>query len=61
VVLITLSFEAVEHLLSPDKPEGGAVGSAIIIGSVCLLLAFFAIRQTTESFHKDLNYIEQLS
>jgi MFS family permease len=51
VVPITLSFKAL-------VPQVGLLASAMIVGSVCCLLAAFATWHVEESFSKDLNYYE---
>ncbi|HEX2899295.1 MAG TPA: MFS transporter, partial [Bacteroidia bacterium] len=51
VVPITLSFAALAKSV-------GSVWSAVIVGGVCMGLAFFAILMVKETFSKDLNYFE---
>lgn len=51
VVPITLSFKAL-------VPSMGLLGAAMIVGSVCCLLAVLATWYVEESFSKDLNYYE---
>lgn len=51
VVPITLGFKAMESTF-------GAIGSALIVGLICLVLAFIAILNVDETFAKDLNYSE---
>lgn len=51
VVPITLVFKYIAE-------KNGAVNSAWIVGSVCLLLAFFAMYQLKETFAKELDYLE---
>jgi putative MFS transporter len=50
-VPITMSFQAL-------KPTTGIISSAAIVGSTCLLIAFFAIRSLSESFHRDMDFYE---
>lgn len=51
VVPITLSFKAL-------VPSVGIVYAAVIVGTVCVALAFAGILYVKESFSKDLNYYE---
>ncbi|MBC7382982.1 MAG: MFS transporter [Bacteroidia bacterium] len=51
VVPITLSFAAI-------SAGNGPVWAALIVGMVCLLLAFAATLYIKDSFDKDLNYFE---
>ena len=51
VVPITLGFKYIAE-------KNGAVNSAWIVGSTCLLLAFFAMYQLKETFAKELDYLE---
>jgi MFS family permease len=51
VVPVTLSFKSLEA-------TQGNVNAALIIGGVCMLLAFVALAALPESFGKDLNYLE---
>jgi hypothetical protein len=50
-VPITLVFKYIAE-------KNGAVNSAWIVGSTCLLLAFFAMYQLKETFAKELDYLE---
>jgi len=52
VIPITKSFQ---YLV----PLAGLVGSTLIVGSVCLFLAFLSTLLLKESFNKDLDYIEE--
>jgi MFS family permease len=56
VVPITLGFTALT-----DKNIGGLSNShaALIVGSVCVILAIWGAYTVKESFHKDLNYVEK--
>jgi MFS family permease len=54
VVPITAAFAAL-------KDWGGTLESAIIVGLATLALALVSIVSLKESFHKDLNYIEEIS
>ncbi len=51
VVPITLSFKALESSV-------GSISGAVIVGVVCIVLAFIAILNVDETFGKDLNYTE---
>jgi len=53
VIPITASFKLMEAPL-------GTVGSALVVGVVCIGLAAFALRGLEETFAKDLDYIETL-
>jgi MFS family permease len=52
VVPLTLSFQAL-------KPDLGAVHSALIVGTVSIVLAYGALALLREPFGKDLNYLEE--
>jgi MFS family permease len=54
VVPITAAFAIL-------KDWGGTLESAIIVGLATLALALVSIVSLKESFHKDLNYIEEIS
>jgi MFS family permease len=56
VVPITLSFTALAEMKLSSTPNATA---AIIVGAVCILLAIWGTYTVKESFHKDLNYIEE--
>jgi hypothetical protein len=51
VVPITLSFKTL-------VPSVGIIYAALIVGTVCIVLAFAGILYVQESFSKDLNYYE---
>ena len=51
VIPITLSFKALEK-------TQGTIHSALIVGSVCISIAFISILYLQETFAKDLDYIE---
>lgn len=52
VIPITFSFQfAKEHL--------GIIQGAAVVGIVCLVIAFYALSHLEETFHKDLNYVEE--
>jgi MFS family permease len=53
VVPITLLYKTLEQVFYSK------VYSALTVGILCLLLAFFAIFSVRETFSKDLNYIEE--
>lgn len=52
VVLITLSFQEL-------KSTYGLVGSAYIVGFTTIAIALVALYFMEETFHKDLNYLEE--
>ena len=39
-------------------PSLGLAGSALLVGGICVVLAFFATSRLAESFGKDLNFVE---
>jgi putative MFS transporter len=51
VVAVTISFQFL-------KGEVGILQSAMIVGSVCLVIALVALSQLKETFNKDLDYVE---
>lgn len=53
VVPITLAFKALSKY-----PEIGKIDAALIIGSACLILAFYSLYRMKETFGKDLDYYE---
>lgn len=53
VIPITASFKLLEAPL-------GTIGSALVVGVICIGLAAFALRGLKETFAKDLDYIETL-
>ena len=53
VVPITLGYESLAPVLSPAY-------AALVIGSICLLLAFSAVFRVAETFGADLNYYETM-
>jgi hypothetical protein len=53
VVPITLAFEFL-------RDYTGMIYSALIVGSVCLILAYLALSNLEETFGKDLNYLEKI-
>lgn len=53
VVPITLLFQAF-------RPRLGLEGSALLVGGLCLGVAFLALASLEETFHKDLDYYEEL-
>jgi len=56
VVPITLGFTALSELKIGGMPNSYA---AIIVGAVCILLAVWGTYTVKESFHKELNYVEE--
>jgi len=53
VVPITLAFEFL-------RVYTGMIYSAMIIGVICLLLAYYALSNIEETYGKDLNYFEKI-
>jgi putative MFS transporter len=51
VIPITFSFKYLKEYL-------GIMQSAAIVGAVCLLVSFYALYHLEETFHKDLNFLE---
>jgi putative MFS transporter len=52
VVPITLLFQFFRQYL-------GLAGSALTVGAICVVAAFFALASLEETFHKDLDYFEE--
>lgn len=52
VVPITMLFQFC-------RPSLGLAGSALLVGSLCLLAAVAALSSLEETFHKDLDYFEE--
>ncbi|MHB8843859.1 MAG: MFS transporter [Nitrospirota bacterium] len=52
VVPITLLFQYF-------RPAFGLEGSALLVGAICTVAAFFALASLEETFHKDLDYFEE--
>jgi len=52
VIPITFSFQYLKGLL-------GIIQSAAVVGLICLVISFYALYHLEETFHKDLNYIEE--
>lgn len=52
VVPITLLFQFVREYI-------GLAGSALTVGAICIVAAFFALASMEETFHKDLDYFEE--
>ncbi len=52
VIPITFSFQFLKGYL-------GIIGSGAVVGLVCLVVALSALYYLDETFHKDLNYIEE--
>jgi MFS transporter, putative metabolite:H+ symporter len=42
------------------SPYIGTVNAAMVVGVIAILLAFWGLRNLDETFHKDLNYMEEL-
>lgn len=52
VVPITLLFQI-------TKKHFGILNAGAMVGVLCMLIAFYALYRLEETFHKDLNYIEE--
>lgn len=52
VIPITFSFQFLKGHL-------GIIQAAAVVGLVCLVASFYALYHLEETFHKDLNYIEE--
>ena len=52
VVPITLLFQFFRQYI-------GLAGSALMVGAICIVAAFFALASMEETFHKDLDYFEE--
>ena len=52
------SLVAIELGWQALKPEHGRVGAATIVGAVCLGVALLATWRLDESYHKDLDFLE---
>jgi predicted MFS family arabinose efflux permease len=52
VVPITLLFQFLRQYI-------GLAGSALTVGAICIVAAFFALASMEETFHKDLDYFEE--
>ncbi len=57
VVPLTLAFNYLKSYKINDVPLG-VVTSAAIVGTVCILIALWALRGLNETYGKDLDYIE---
>jgi len=52
VIPITFSFQFARERL-------GIIGGAAVVGVICLAVSFYALSHLEETFHKDLNYLEE--
>ena len=52
VIPITFSFQIAKERL-------GIIQGAAVVGMICLAISFYALYNLEETFHKDLNYIEE--
>jgi MFS family permease len=59
VVPITLAFNFLKSYKIGDVPIG-VVTSAAIVGTVCILIALWALRGLDETYGKELDYIEPI-
>jgi MFS transporter, putative metabolite:H+ symporter len=57
VVPITLAFNFLKSYEISGTPVG-VVNSAAIVGTVCILIALWALRGLDETYGKDLDYLE---
>lgn len=53
LVMITILFETF-------RAQYGILTGAMIVGIICLSVAFFFLNGMKETFHKDLNYLEEI-
>jgi hypothetical protein len=51
VIPITFLFQLL-------KRHFGILNAGAIVGALCILIAFYSLYQLEETYHKDLNYIE---
>jgi MFS family permease len=60
VLLITMGFEYFSQQFQANQSFDGRTFSvaALIVGAVCLILAFWGTYNVEEAFHKDLDYFE---
>ncbi len=52
VIPITFSFQFLKERL-------GIIQGAVVVGIICLVISMCALYYLEETFHKDLNYIEE--
>jgi len=52
VIPITFFFKVAKDYL-------GILAGGAVVGVVCLLIAFYSLYRLEETFHKDLNYVEE--
>ncbi len=52
VIPITFSFQYMKGFL-------GIIQSAAVVGLICLMISLYALYHLEETFHKDLNYVEE--
>lgn len=52
LIIITFSFQFF-------KDEIGILQSAMLVGSICLVISLIALSQLKETFNKDLDYVEE--
>jgi MFS transporter, putative metabolite:H+ symporter len=52
VILINIGFETL------IGPLGGVIQSALFVGTLCIVLAFWANSRVEETFYKDLDFVE---
>jgi putative MFS transporter len=49
----------ITFLFQTTKKYFGILNAGAIVGALCMLIAFYALYRLEETFHKDLNYIEE--
>jgi hypothetical protein len=49
----------ITFLFQITKKYFGILNAGAIVGALCMLIAFYALYRLEETFHKDLNYIEE--
>lgn len=60
VVPITLAFQFFRDVLTKAYDEKtGFLYGALIVGTITIIIALFSLKLITESFHKDLDFIEE--
>lgn len=49
----------ITFLFQVTKKHFGILNAGAMVGALCMLIAFYALYRLEETFHKDLNYIEE--
>ena len=52
------SLVPISALFAYLKPSLGLIGSATVVGTLCIAVSFWGLSQLQETFHKDLDYLE---